>query len=391
MWRPGSAFCKGWVGNPSYMALNIFPRREKPAAPAAEPTPPPPPEPSSEVLEDPRPRRRRSSRRSAAEQPAAPATEQRADAAAAEPTAPAPAAVEPPAQEAAPAARRRRSRVATIVEEPAAAPAAAPEPPAPAPVTVSAPARVVRRAGQLQRAAEPEQAAPAEPAAVPAARKDRTPAPLPAEKQLAQLAHEVSALTRTLEAQAAQLAQLVRVQEDLARRVAHAPGAAPAAAPRLGVFVDAANIELALDRLKHRVNWKKLLDYLSEGRQLVRAVAYSPVHEDPGVSIETQRFAEPFIDQGFRVVRKPFKRFSDGTIKANVDIEMALDIMEMLDRLDVVVLVSGDGDFERLVEVVQAKGVRVEVVSVGGSTASNLRHAADRFIDIQAILPKVRA
>ncbi|MCL6644088.1 MAG: NYN domain-containing protein [Dehalococcoidia bacterium] len=374
------------------MALNIFPRREKPAAPAAEPTPPPPPEPSSEVLEDPRPRRRRSSRRSAAEQPAATATQQRADAAAAEPTAPAPAAVEPPAQEAAPAARRRRSRVATIVEEPAAAPAAAPEPPAPALVTVTAPARVVRRAGQLQRAAEPEQAGPpAEPAAVPAARKDRTPAPLPAEKQLAQLAHEVSALTRTLEAQAAQLAQLVRVQEDLARRVAHAPGATAAPAPRIGVFVDAANIELALDRLKHRVNWKKMLDYLSEGRQLVRAVAYSPVHEDPGVSIETQRFAEPFIDQGFRVVRKPFKRFSDGTIKANVDIEMALDIMEMLDRLDVVVLVSGDGDFERLVEVVQAKGVRVEVVSVGGSTASNLRHAADRFIDIQAILPKVRA
>ena len=306
-----------------------------------------------------------------------------------------PAAAEPPAQEAAPAARRRRSRVATIVEEPAAAPAAPPELLAPAPATLPPPARVVRRAGQAQPPAQPGQPEPAEkqaePAAVPAARKDRTPAALPAEKQLAQLAHEVSALTRTLEAQAAQLAQLVRLQEDLARRVAHAPGAAPAAAPRIGVFVDAANIELALDRLKHRVNWKKMLDYLSEGRQLVRAVAYSPVHEDPGVSIETQRFAEPFIDQGFRVVRKPFKRFSDGTIKANVDIEMALDIMEMLDRLDVVVLVSGDGDFERLVEVVQAKGVRVEVVSVGGSTASNLRHAADRFIDIQAILPKVRA
>lgn len=221
--------------------------------------------------------------------------------------------------------------------------------------------------------------------------KARSAAPVPPEKQLGQLAHEIASLTRTLEAQAAQLAQLVRVQEDLARRVAHAPGAAPAPAARIGVFVDAANIELALDRLKHRVNWKKMLDFLSEGRQLVRAVAYSPVHDDPGVSIETQRFAEPFLDHGYRVVTKPLRRFADGSIKANVDIEMALDIIEMLDRLDVVVLVSGDGDFQRLVEVVQAKGVRVEVVSVGSSTASNLRHAADRFIDIQAILPKVRA
>lgn len=232
---------------------------------------------------------------------------------------------------------------------------------------------------------------PAEPEPAAVARKDRTSTPVPAERQLSQLANEISTLTRTLEAQAGQLAQLVRVQEDLARRVVQASGPAAAPAPRVGVFVDAANIELALDRLKHRVNWKKLLDYLSEGRQLVRAVAYSPVHDDPGVSIETQRFAEPFLDQGYRVVTKPLRRFADGTIKANVDIEIALDIMEMLDRLDVVVLVSGDGDFERLVEVVQAKGVRVEVVSVGSSTASNLRHAADRFIDIQAILPKVRA
>src|SRR5690606_26331881 len=145
------------------------------------------------------------------------------------------------------------------------------------------------------------------------------------------------------------------------------------------------------DRLRARINWKKLLDFITEGRQLVRAIAYSPVHADPGVSLETQRFAEPFIDRGFRVVTKPLKRFADGSIKANVDIEMTLDIMEMLERLDVVVLVSGDGDFQRLVEVVQARGVRVEVVSVGQSTASQLRNASDKFIDIQSILQRIKA
>ncbi|WBL35938.1 NYN domain-containing protein [Tepidiforma flava] len=292
--------------------------------------------------------------------------------------------------------------MAAIVEEvlgqplESAAPALAAAPaPAPSPARTAPAKRDGAEGPASAKAPAPpvEAGAPAKPPAEAGApaKKERTPAPVPAEKQLSQLAHEISTLTRTLETQAAQLAQLVRVQEDLARRVAHTPGAAPAPAPRIGVFVDAANIELALDRLKHRVNWRKMLDYLSEGRQLVRAVAYSPVHEDPGVSLETQRFAEPFLDNGFRVVTKPFKRFSDGTIKANVDIEMALDIMEMLDRLDVVVLVSGDGDFERLVEVVQAKGVRVEVVAVGSSTASNLRHAADRFIDIQSILQKIRA
>jgi uncharacterized LabA/DUF88 family protein len=165
-------------------------------------------------------------------------------------------------------------------------------------------------------------------------------------------------------------------------------GAVPA---RIGVFVDSANIELACDRLRSRIDWKKLLDFLTEGRQLVRAIAYSPVHDDPGVSLETQRFAEPFIGKGFRVVTKPLKRFADGSIKANVDIEMALDIMEMLDRLDVVCLVSGDGDFQRLVEVVQMKGVRVEVVGVGTSTATQLRNAGDRYVDIQSILSKVKA
>ncbi len=158
----------------------------------------------------------------------------------------------------------------------------------------------------------------------------------------------------------------------------------------MGIFVDAANIELASDRMRARFDWKKILEMLTRDRVLVRAIAYSPVHDDPGVSIETQRFVEPFLDRGYKVVTKPLKRFQDGTVKANVDIELALDVIEMLDRLDVVCLVSGDGDFQRLVEVVQAKGVRVEVVAVGSSTASNLRHAADHYIDLQGKLRDVR-
>ncbi len=202
---------------------------------------------------------------------------------------------------------------------------------------------------------------------------------------------DLTPLLKAIESQAKQLEQLVRTQEELARKLPAATGSGGAVLARVGIFVDAANIELAMDRLRSRINWKKLLDYITEGRQLVRAIAYSPVHDDPGVSLETQRFAEPFLDKGFRIVTKPLKRFADGSIKANVDIEMALDIIEMLDRLDVVVLVSGDGDFQRLVEVVQSRGVRVEVVSVGTSTASQLRNASDKFVDIQGILSRIKA
>ena len=62
----------------------------------------------------------------------------------------------------------------------------------------------------------------------------------------------------------------------------------------------------------------------------------------------------------------------------------------MVDRLDIVCLVSGDGDFQRLVEVLQSKGVRVEVVAVGSSTASNLKHAADEFIDLGSRVRELR-
>lgn len=335
------------------MVLNIFPRREKAVAvPAPEPEPVLP-EPSPEALEDPKKRTRRGSRGGRGRRKPAEgellATE--------------------PQEEAAPES----------------APAVTPEPPAAR--------RVVRRsaAATAQEESSPESpAAPEEqPERAPRTRKPRaqaavTPAPTTTDGDL-------KALTRAIEAQGKQLEQLVRIQEELARRIPAAGTPAGAVPARVGVFVDAANIELACDRLRSRINWKKLLDFLTEGRQLVRAIAYSPVHDDPGVSLETQRFAEPFLDKGFRVVTKPLKRFADGSIKANVDIEMALDIMEMLDRLDVVCLVSGDGDFQRLVEVVQMKGVRVEVVGVGTSTASQLRNAGDRFIDIQSILPKIKA
>lgn len=339
------------------MALNIFPRRGAAAEPAPAPEPTKPlPEPSAEALADTRKRSRRGSRggRGRGRAPGA-GTPTPTEAVAEE--APATAAVEATVElVAGPVARRPRKR--------------------PAPEARVA-AEVAPEATVLMPAVE---------AAAPRPRRaPKAPAPV---QEAVTGDGSTAAILRAVEQQGRQIEQLIRMQEETAKR-----GGAHVAAPpaRVGVFVDAANIELACERLRSRFDWAKVLRMLTHDRQLVRAIAYSPVHDDPNVSIETQRFVEPFLDKGYKVVTKPLKRFQDGTIKANVDIELALDVIAMLDRLDVVCLVSGDGDFQRLVELVQGKGVRVEVVAVASSTATNLRHAADEFIDLQSRLRDIRA
>jgi len=355
------------------MVLNIFPRKKESTGPAELAIPAELPEPSPEALEEaPKRPARRGSRggrgrgrttdtRTVVETPQVEPAEVTGDGLA-------------DANSAIPASPRLRARRGgrKPAEQPEDEESGTPEP------------ETVEKAPRNRRGSR----ASAEPAT---AREEPRPArPEPRGLRREEPADAGSAsILRAIDLQNRQIERLIQLQEDMARRVG--AGATVAAPPaRVGVFVDAANVELASDRLRARFDWAKILRMLTENRQLVRATAYSPVHDDPGVSMETQRFVEPFLDKGYKVVTKPLKRFQDGTIKANVDIELALDIITMLDRLDVVCLVSGDGDFQRLVEVVQSRGVRVEVVAVGTSTAGNLRNAADQFIDLQARLRDVR-
>ena len=197
-----------------------------------------------------------------------------------------------------------------------------------------------------------------------------------------------AALVAALKEQNEKLTRLVELQEQTIDRLSgggEENGAnAAAGLPRVGIFVDSANVELARDRSRggRAIDWGVVLERLTKDRRLVRAVAYSPVHDDPDVSRETQRFVEPFLGKGFKIVTKPLKRFADGSIKANLDIELALDLMTMADRLDVAVIISGDGDFQHLVEVVQGRGVRVEVAGLGPSVAGALKAAADRYVEL---------
>ena len=152
--------------------------------------------------------------------------------------------------------------------------------------------------------------------------------------------------------------------------------------PRVGLFVDVPNVIYAAERRGITLDFGRVLDYFTRDRELVRASAYAPITDDPQAKLESQRFAHHFIGHPYRLVTKPLKRFADGSMKANFDIELAVDILTMSERLDVVVLMSGDGDFVRVVELVASRGVRVEICAFAEAASQELKTVGDVFIDI---------
>ena len=158
---------------------------------------------------------------------------------------------------------------------------------------------------------------------------------------------------------------------------------------RVALFIDGSNLYAAARSLGFDIDYKRLLEFFGTPARLVRAFYYTALMEDQEYSP-----IRPLVDwlayNGYALVTKPTKEFTDSfgrrKIKGNMDIELAVDLMEMAPHLDHAVLFSGDGDFRRLVEAVQRKGVRVTVISTLRSqppmVADELRRQADRFIDL---------
>ncbi len=158
----------------------------------------------------------------------------------------------------------------------------------------------------------------------------------------------------------------------------------------IALFIDGSNFYAAARALGFDIDYKRLLELFASKGRLIRACYYTALIEDQEYSP-----IRPLVDwldyNGYTMVTKPTKEFTDSSgrrkIKGNMDIELAVDMMEMSGHLDHVVLFSGDGDFRRLVESVQSKGVRVSVVSTVRSqppmAADELRRQADVFIELQ--------
>jgi len=194
---------------------------------------------------------------------------------------------------------------------------------------------------------------------------------------------DLGALQEALTRQEAMLAELREGIENLGGRIVSS-----GYRPRVAIFVDVPNLIYGYEG-DGSLNMGKLLAMITEGRDLVRATAYSPVSDDPREPVEQQRFVAPFVPHEYRIVTKPLKRFSDGSIKGNFDVEMAVDMVMMADRVDVICIVSGDADFARAVEVVQQKGVRVEVVAFAGSTSIEMRAIADHYRELDRVVKQI--
>jgi len=165
---------------------------------------------------------------------------------------------------------------------------------------------------------------------------------------------------------------------------------------RLALFIDGAHLYAASRTLGFDVDYKNLLLHFRKQGHLVRAYYYTAL-------LETEEYSplRPLVDwlgyNGYAVVTKPAKEFTDAAgrrrVKGNIDIELATDVLELAPRLDHAVLVTGDGDFRRLVEAVQRQGVRVTVVSTIRSqpamVADELRRQADAFIDLADLAPDI--
>ncbi len=165
---------------------------------------------------------------------------------------------------------------------------------------------------------------------------------------------------------------------------------------KIALFIDGSNLYATARALGFDIDYKRLYDLFAKECRLVRAFYYTAL-------LEEQEYSpiRPLVDwldyNGYTMVTKPTKEFTDSLgrrkVKGNMDIELAIDMMEMADRLDHIVLFSGDGDFRRLVEAVQRKGVRVTVVSSIRSQppmiADELRRQADNFLDLMALQEQI--
>jgi uncharacterized LabA/DUF88 family protein len=165
---------------------------------------------------------------------------------------------------------------------------------------------------------------------------------------------------------------------------------------RMAMFIDGSNLYAAARALGFDIDYKRLLEEFTKRGRLVRAFYYTALVEDQEYSP-----IRPLIDwldyNGYAMVTKPTKEFTDSSgrrkIKGNMDIELAIDVMEMCDHVEHVILFSGDGDFRRLVEAIQRRGRRVTVVSTVRSQppmlADELRRQADNFVELEELAPLI--
>ena len=167
-------------------------------------------------------------------------------------------------------------------------------------------------------------------------------------------------------------------------------------APRIALFIDGANLYATSKQLGFDMDYRRLLREFQGRGNLIRAFYFTTLVES-----EEYSSIRPLVDwldyNGYRVITKAAKEFTDATgrrrVKGNMDIELAIEMLELAPHLDQIYLFSGDGDFRPLVEAVQRKGVKVSVVSSITTSppmvSDELRRQCAEFVEISHLMPRI--
>jgi uncharacterized LabA/DUF88 family protein len=156
---------------------------------------------------------------------------------------------------------------------------------------------------------------------------------------------------------------------------------------RVAIFIDGANLFYAAMHLNLEIDYTKLLRCLTKGRQLLRAYFYTPVDN---TNEKQQGFLLWMRRNGYRVFTKELVYHLDGSKKANMDVEITVDMLTLAKYCDTVILLSGDGDLAYAVNAIAYQGVQIEVVSLSSMTSESLIDVADSYTDLDEIREEIQ-
>jgi len=156
---------------------------------------------------------------------------------------------------------------------------------------------------------------------------------------------------------------------------------------RVAIFIDGSNLFYAALQLGIEIDYTKLLSRLIGGSRMLRSFFYTGVDR---TNEKQQGFLLWMRRNGYRVIAKDLVQLPDGSKKANLDVEIAVDLMSLVGTYDTAVIVSGDGDLAYAVDAVSYRGARVEVVSLRSMTSDSLINVADKYIDLDLIKEEIQ-
>lgn len=156
---------------------------------------------------------------------------------------------------------------------------------------------------------------------------------------------------------------------------------------RVAIFIDGSNLFYAALQLGIEIDYTKLLVRLTGGSRLLRAFFYTGVDR---TNEKQQGFLLWMRRNGYRVIAKDLVQLPDGSKKANLDVEIAVDLMALVGSFDTAVIVSGDGDLAYAADAVSYRGARIEVVSLRSMTSDSLINVSDRYVDLDQIKEEIQ-